>query len=170
MGEPGKHEIDRLGVVSMLRRASVRRDVTLTAIVKSLCAISEAEIGLISLIDLADQRFLAVQGLGLSGTHRAVSFCSHTIRQAEPMQVSDASNDDRFRYNPLVLSEPHIRSYLGAPITVDGQRVGALCVISPRTRAFDKVSSHLLLTFAAEAADAMDGWRSERRAPDCTHH
>jgi hypothetical protein len=51
------------------------------------------------------------------------------------MVVTDASNDLRFANNPLVLGEPHIRLYAGAPLTApNGHNLGALCVIDCKPR------------------------------------
>ena len=75
-------------------------------------------------------------GVERSDAPRAHSFCAHAIGQSSVMIVEDTLADPRFADNPLVLGEPHLRFYAGAPlITSDGLAIGSLCVCDrvPRT-------------------------------------
>lgn len=62
------------------------------------------------------------------------SFCIHTVRAKAYLTVADASADSRFQRNPLVTGPDHIRFYAGMPLMIDGEAVGALCVIDTETR------------------------------------
>ncbi|MBA3269053.1 MAG: ATP-binding protein, partial [Acidobacteria bacterium] len=87
-------------------------------------------IGTITLLDEDRQWFKARVGLTETEIERSVSFCSHAIQRPEIMVVQDALDDERFSHNPLVLGEPHIRFYAGAPlVTPEGAAIGTLCVI-----------------------------------------
>jgi diguanylate cyclase (GGDEF)-like protein len=102
----------------------------------------------VSLIDRHRQWFKAKRGLGVCETARDISFCTHTIQTYDPLVVREAREDPRFRDNPLVTAEPHIRAYLGVPlVTPDGYNIGALCAIDTAPRAFPEAEVAILSNF-----------------------
>lgn len=92
-------------------------------------------IALVSLVDSDRQWFKSRQGLDACETGRDISFCGHAILDDAIFEIADASLDPRFAGNPLVTGPPHIRFYAGAPLSsVDGFRVGTLCIIDDKPR------------------------------------
>ncbi|MBO0346487.1 PAS-domain containing protein [Roseibium sp. CAU 1637] len=100
------------------------------AVIEAVRAIFQAPIALVSLVEDDYQWFKAKCGLDADSTPRDVSFCAHAIHGNDIFLVPDATLDDRFKDNALVVGGPQIRFYAGYPLAVDGvNRLGALCVI-----------------------------------------
>jgi GAF domain-containing protein len=122
----------------------------LTELAAHIC---ESPIALITLVDEKRQWFKSKVGVDINETPRDISFCAYAIVQENIMVVADASKDKRFSKNPLVVSEPHIRFYAGAPlITPDGHALGTLCVLDKKPhklrpdqkRALEILSRHVM--------------------------
>lgn len=107
-------------------------------------------IALVSLIDEDRQWFKSSVGLPATETSRDISFCGHAILGDEIFVVNDASTDQRFIDNPLVLEDPNIRFYAGCPLrTLNGSKLGTMCLIDKVPRGFAKADRTVLRDLAA---------------------
>ncbi len=99
----------------------------------------DTSISLVSLVDERRQWFKSRVGLAPRETSREVSFCDHAVRSGQRVFVPDARLDERFKDNPLVTGDPHIRFYCGIPLrTPEGHCLGTFCVIDSEPRQFSQ--------------------------------
>ena len=95
-------------------------------------------ISLVSLVDEDRQWFKSCVGLDASETPRDISFCGHAILGDDVFYIPDAAADPRFADNPLVVDAPYIRFYAGCPLrSLDGSKMGTLCIIDQEPRTLD---------------------------------
>ena len=124
-------------------------------------------IGLVSLIDADRQWTKARVGWELIQTSRAASFCTHTVQTRQLLEVEDATGDPRFADSPLVRDEG-VRFYAGAPLLVDRQAVGTVCVMDRRPRQLTGTQRRILRALARHAGVELDLRRYARQVGDLT--
>jgi excisionase family DNA binding protein len=126
--------------------------------------VTGSPIALISLLTSSRQWFKARVGLDVQETPRDMAFCSHAILHNDMFIVEDAINDERFRDNALVQSEPHIRFYAGVPLRDKaGHPLGTLCVIDREPRRLRASEVQGLFDLAEIASNEIQsGYRGPR--------
>lgn len=119
---------------------------------------------LISLVDDSRQWFKARVGLSVQQTPREIAFCSHAIQGQTIFEVPDALSDERFKHNPLVTTDPHIRFYAGAPLlTQDGHALGTLCLIDYQPRQLTEEQRVFLVQLSKQVMLLLELRRSGNR-------
>jgi diguanylate cyclase (GGDEF)-like protein len=113
---------------------------------------------LISLVDANRQWFKSFQGLAVTELPRRLSFCGHAILGDDVFIIPDASLDQRFYDNPLVVGDPRIRFYAGVPLVIhNGIKVGTLCLIDRVPRTFGAEDQDLLRDLGKIAEQELEG-------------
>lgn len=92
--------------------------------------ICNVPVALVSFLDETRNWFKSHYGIDISESPREISFCQHAIKQQEDiMVVEDLRADERFKNNPLVINDPKVVFYAGAPlVNKEGYSLGTVCV------------------------------------------
>lgn len=145
-----KDEKSRLKTLASLNILDTFHEERFDRLTRMACKLFEVPIAMVTLVDDKRQWFKSCVGLNVSETARDISFCGHAILSDEVLVVSDAEKDVRFADNPLVIGDPHIRFYAGCPIkSLNGSRLGTLCIIDGKARAFSKQDLEFLKDLAS---------------------
>lgn len=145
-----KDEKSRLKTLVSLNILDTFHEERFDRLTRMACKLFEVPIAMVTLVDDKRQWFKSCVGLNVSETARDISFCGHAILSDEVLVVSDAEKDVRFADNPLVIGDPHIRFYAGCPIkSLNGSRLGTLCIIDGKARAFSKQDLEFLKDIAS---------------------
>lgn len=128
----------------------------LTRIAAHLC---DTPLALVHFIKNNRHAVKSVVGLEPQVDLSDLPFFSHAILQQDVFVVPDASADERFAANALVMSGPRIRFYAGVPlITARGEVLGTLSVMSsfPKVLSPDQIESLRML--ARQEVRRIDLW------------
>lgn len=108
----------------------------------------------VTLITRDEQHLRSACGFAVGRMPRTHAFCNWTILHDEVFVVPDAHRHTDLSQNALVVGEPGIRFYAGAPLIIaGGVRIGAVCVIDTQPRDFTPAEAVVLRQLARIAAD-----------------
>lgn len=149
---PAKEE-ERIAILHSLQLLDTPPEPVFDRITQLAARLLSVPIALISLIDVDRQWFKSCIGIDSSETPREFAFCAYAILATEPMVVTDATRDERFRDNPFVTGPPYVRFYAGAPVlTASGHALGTLCVVDTQPREPTVAELDTLVDLAALAS------------------
>lgn len=148
-------ETGRLFALHELRLLDTAPEARFDRIVQLTARLSEAPIGIMSLV-AEDRVFLKSTygarqlGTDLGQPPREHWFCSHVVAHDRPLLVADARGDVRFNQLPAVTANPGIVTYAGVPLHAPtGEAIGALAVVDTRMRSFPPSELEALADLAA---------------------
>lgn len=119
--------------------------------------ICRTPMAMLSLVDDHRQWFKSKVGVQVREMPREISICTHAIQQNDLYIIPDTQQDARFRENPLVVGEPHVRFYAGAPlINEEGFALGTLCVVDREPRQLDDEQKEALSALSRLALKQME--------------
>jgi len=154
---PSPEEADRLAALRRYDVLDTPPEEQFERIVRLAARWFDVPISLVTLLSENRLWFKACKGLDRCETTREVSFCKHNIYDEEVLVVEDATQDPRFRDNPMVTDPPGIRFYAGAPLIAPGGHVvGSLCVIDTEPRDAGAMDFEALKDMAAIVVDELE--------------
>lgn len=140
-----KNENERLQALKELEILDTLEEQAYDDLTKLAALICDVPIALVSLVDKERQWFKSNYGLAAKETDRSLAFCAHAILDDDIFYIPDSEKDDRFKDNPLVKGEPHVKFYAGIPLKVNGMfNVGTLCVIDNKPNQLSQIQKDAL--------------------------
>jgi two-component sensor histidine kinase len=136
-------------------------------IAKIAARICGTPISVVNLIGDRLQFFKAEVGLGVRSTPFDSSFCAKAILENDFLMVPDATKDKRFKCNPLVTGEPHLRFYAGALLkTDDDLAIGTVCVLGYEPMVLDELQQDTLRLLARQVMAQLELRKALRQKSD----
>ncbi|MBG0817174.1 GAF domain-containing sensor histidine kinase [Planomonospora sp. ID82291] len=122
-------------------------------------------LGLVNLVGRDKQYLKGRHGTEWTEMDRHDSFCQYTICGHQIMEIPDARADPRFRGNSIVVGEPYVRFYAGAPVIgAHGHALGTVCVADTRPRGLSDDQRQALTTLAGNTAGLLELHRHALRS------
>lgn len=121
----------------------------LTSLAAYVC---DAPMAAVTFIDSRRQWLKSRHGIDLTETPRELSFCAYAIGAGVAvLEIPDTHLDPRFATHPMVVGEPYLRFYAGAPILTDeGYCLGTICVMDHRPKTLSDAQRAHLQTLARQ--------------------
>ncbi len=152
-----ENEAERLDALYQFEVLDTKAEKAFDDLTRLAIYICKTPIALITLLDSDRQWFKSKVGVSQFETARDISFCAHAILQTDSLVVPDALLDERFKDNPVVTSEPHVRFYAGSPLTTtEGYKLGTLCVIDSVPRELSEGQIAALKTLSYQAMTQLE--------------
>jgi signal transduction histidine kinase len=152
------NEIERLHEVNSYRIEDTITEKDYDDIAFLASAICGTPIALVTLMYEDRQWFKAAVGTDMKENRRDLSFCTHAMADVnDVMIVENATKDERFKNNPLVDGEPHLKFYAGASIiNKNGFCLGTVCVYDLEEKSLTEVQIQGLRILSERAMNLLE--------------
>ena len=143
--------LDRYDILDTPKEPAFERVATLIRLVFGV------ETSIVSMIDGHRQWYKAAQGTPNIEVPINETFCRLTLAGGEPLIVTDASADGRFKDNPHVTAPGGVRFYASMPLrTNDGLNIGTICAIDSKPRSFSDQDLEIFRELARVAMSELE--------------
>jgi PAS domain S-box-containing protein len=155
--ERAQREAERLATLREYQILDTEPEATYDELARLAAYVCKTPSAVITMIDEARQWFKARVNVEAIETPRDISLCAHTILGQDVLIVPDALQDARFATNPLVVGDPKIRFYAGAPLKMpNGQCIGSIAVFDLQPRDMDNGQRDALMAIAHQVVAQLE--------------
>ena len=134
---------------------------TLDDLTRLVVRVCEVPMAFINSVDADEPQWNGSKTSNLtSELFRKSAFYARAVEQSELFVVNDASADERFAADPLIVAESPVRFCAGVPLrATDGHSLGVLFVLDFAPRRMNEEQTETLLAFARQAAAHLEAHR-----------
>ncbi len=130
-----ENEVERLESLKKLNILDTAPEERFDRITRCAQRLFDVPISTISLVDTNREWFKSCQGTDVTKGDRSISFCGHAMLADDLLVIPDTHQDERFKDNPMVVGEPHLRFYAGQSLRGPGaHRIGTFCIKDQKPR------------------------------------
>jgi len=156
------NEVELLREVSVLSLTEINRsNPNLDDIIRIACAVADAPIAMVNLLDRPDQHTLRSCGLPEAAPGPAPTkdlLCQFVLAHGDVLIIEDLRKDERTKNHPFVDPPTSMRFYAGAPlVSASGYIVGTLCVMGPEPKTLDTRAIDALRRLSDQAIRLLQG-------------
>lgn len=158
-------EEQRLALLQSCNIMDTAQERSYDLIVEGLARLYGVPVALITFMDGQRQFLKASVGTDVREMPITQSFCQYTLESDEPLVLGDLTQDWRSHTHPMVTGARGLRFYAGAPIIVDGFRLGTVCIFDRTPRSAHDMDMSLLVHMAMMVAATIKTRSHSPRAP-----
>lgn len=151
-------ETERLAALESYHIMDSEREKEYDDIAELASYICGTPVSLVTFIDDERQWFKAAVGTEFTENTRDGSFCTFVLPEPdELLMIPDATADERFHNNPLVINSPNVKFYAGVSLkSPEGLPIGTLCVLDVKPNQLTEQQQKALRTLAGQTSKLLE--------------